>query len=548
MPDILGPLYEAVLTHCLRTRGEDAAVSAPRPMSTCRTTCPHTLECARLGHDPSIDVDPDVLGKTAKRRPLIGFVTHWRTTGFEKKFWRTAEEILEHQTHLPGGVGISFVAEPISQSDRLRLALGALAGVDVDMTGVWSAKLQKAVNALETAVSKRRIPSEASAALAYVEEHASTMPPLTRYIEEVSGILATSSLAPSCRIPKEQLFRMCIESRRRSAGWKVRPIKCSSRTPAQLLALVLYALEADGDALTESAFAAGQIPLTRGGAFGALRALAATPYRIAGRDRHRFIAVVETIRGPILRFEERAFPAAERTPNGIALARSYLEYLKNDGTWSGYLERLTHGMLGPKRQPGVLHVSRADARAALVMAVERAKDGWVLDLLISAAELSQVKLAAAADDDFKKHTGSSLKSISSFGDEAKKVVSYCTHNRSGDLRSAPGLSRERTLRVLSDALWRPLDAAIQWPLSMDAALEALRIRDMRTFLSGAPHPILGALSVTLARRKIGCDTDRQVPTVVTSWYGGNTGLYGVSIRGPRRSPLALRQGVNRTGW
>lgn len=60
----------------------------------------------------SISVDPDVLGNTANRSDLVGFVTHSRTTGFEKKFRRMVEEILEHHTHRTGGVGISFVAEP----------------------------------------------------------------------------------------------------------------------------------------------------------------------------------------------------------------------------------------------------------------------------------------------------------------------------------------------------------------------------------------------------------------------------------------------------
>src|SRR5579872_4189787 len=93
MPDILGPLYEAVLAYCLRTHGVAATVSPPRPSPTCRETCPNAMECAALGHAPSIDVDPDVIGSTADNKFVVGFVTHWRTTGFEKKFWRTVEEI-----------------------------------------------------------------------------------------------------------------------------------------------------------------------------------------------------------------------------------------------------------------------------------------------------------------------------------------------------------------------------------------------------------------------------------------------------------------------
>lgn len=523
MPDVLGPLYEAVLTHCLLTRGEDVEVSAPRPQPTCRKTCPHTSDCSLLPWNPSLDVDPDVLGRTTANKPLVGFVTHWRTTGFEKKFWRTVEEILEHQTHRPGGVGVSFVAEPISQSDRLRLALRSLAGVDVDMTTVWDRKLQKSVEELEVAVDEGSIPSEASAALAFVETNVTSMIPLARYVQAVSGVLAASQLQPSCRIAAEHLHRMCFESRKRSPSWKVRPIACSARTPAQLLALVLYALDADGLQLTDSDFARAQLSLPRNVECRALRALAATPFRIAGRERHGFIAVVDTIRGPVLRLEERAFPEGGRTPGALVLARTYLEYLKNSGTWAGYLERLTRGMLGPQRCPSTLTLSREDARESVVDAVERARQGWRLDLLISAAELSQVRLAAAADADFERLTGATLKAISAFGDEAKKVVSYCTRNCSGDLRSAPGLSLAKTLSALSASLWKPLDAAIDWPLNMESALSALCVRDMRTFLSGAPHPVLGALSVTLRSRGLRYEPDRQVPTIVNAWYGGNTG-------------------------
>src|SRR5579872_4123385 len=190
MPDILGPLYEAVLAYCLRTHGVAATVSPPRPSPTCRETCPNAMECAALGHAPSIDVDPDVIGSTADNKFVVGFVTHWRTTGFEKKFWRTVEEIFEYQTHRPGCVGVSFVAEPVSQSDRLRRALGALAGVDLDLPSVWNDELQKAVDEFEALVKNGEIPTEPVAALNYLDEHCSARSAVGRYLQAVNRLIA----------------------------------------------------------------------------------------------------------------------------------------------------------------------------------------------------------------------------------------------------------------------------------------------------------------------------------------------------------------------
>jgi hypothetical protein len=521
MPDLLGDLYEGLLAHSFERRGWNIELQPSRPSATCRQSCPFRIECQKT-IDPTIDVDPDIRVTLADGTSLTAFVTHWRTTGFEKKFWRTAEEIFEYILHRPTDFGLNYVAEPISQSDNLRQGLGRLCGNSIDMQSNWTTQLQASIEHLEVNIVPRFRPSSPEGIKEYCDGNRESDGEIEEYLGSLEASLTSILPLKQGEIDNNRLFDLCITSRRRFKGWNARDISTDIRTPAQLLALILHAAMLDNVSFYQEDFTFGSSSRKlKGKKLIHLRNLAKVPYRIRRGEGLPFISVQSSLVGDKLLLDQLAFPVTSRTAGVYQAAAAYLGYLSSDVVWSNYLTRLCEVNLLAGRL-GAL-IGPEDLPALVERAIIDRRESWVIDMLLSAADESQVSFAARLEQKFQLAYGHSFRRLAPYGDEGKKVVAACARGASDSLKPITGLSRERTLSILSGLFVDEFLEILEFPVSEEKSMVSARIKYLKTFLSGAPHPIIGGIQGILRELNIAFTVNKQERTIVNEWYGGNTG-------------------------
>jgi hypothetical protein len=546
MPDILGDLYEGILAFALEKQWRaHVELSAPRPGATCRYSCAHSKECLDLGGTPSIGVDPDLWGGTG-HVPIVAFVTHWRTTGFEKKFWRTAEEILQYLTHLPEALRINLVAEPISQSEQLRLALGYLAGLQLDAPTRWNAELQSAVEYLETHVVPGLQPSSPEKVYKYCKDKYAIDPQLTRYVDLLLNLLLYDRRESSHRVQSDRLQDLCISVRRTRRTWNIRKINAQFRTPVQLLSLVLYAARLDGIAVTDRHLALGVLRVSRHMPLGHLQNLSEVPFRTNRKQQQFFIEVGKTLVCGYLKFLTNAFPVGASASDLLSPAQKYLVYLSKHPVWATYLDRLC--AVSRERFGEFAEINPRVVRSVVKEVLFESKEPWRLDVLLAAVRCSRVSFASALDAGVRSRYGVLLRTLAPFGDEAKNVIAYCVRGASDQLKSLPNRSKVETLVAIEEMMVNEFTRRLQVAVPVEEALRASKVKDLRTYLSGAPHPANEIVAALLDDLEVTYDRNTTERTIVNEWFGGNTGTteYQFAIE-PTIRPLFIKISTGQDG-
>lgn len=522
MPDTLGDIYEGILAHCLLSIGGWSVETSPqRPTAICRNECPHASLCLTTGMEPAVEVDPDMMAEHGDGTIAVGLITHWRTTSFNKKFWRTVEEILEYGTHIPSTRRINFIAEKMGEADNLRDSLSRLAGNSVSLHKNWSPLLGEAVEHLETVIVKELSPMSPEAVREFCDENYGKDELLTCYLDAVRDSLQKSLPLKPGEVSTETLQSDCMSARESASSWRIRDISALQRTAVQLLALIVFAAERDGHEISVDEFSRGMFRVVKGARSASLARLSNTPYRVQKGTRSSFVAVNTSITGKTVIFEPSVFSSELRSPETLDLARRYLAFLRRHPIWSGYLDRFCESGVSERMRRS--EITRENLREIVDDAIIKKKKAWMLDTVLASLSISRVKLGSDLNKPIQETYGVPIRKISPFGDEPKNVIAYCARGESDKLNAIPGKTLDQTHKILADHIDTYLAARISKPIEFSAAIAAHKVRDMRTFLSGAPHPALGAISEMLDRLLVDYETNFSVPTIFTSWYGGNSG-------------------------
>lgn len=238
MPDDYGPIYEGVIAAGASRIGIEL-LPTKRQTPNCRDVCAYAGDCIATNSDVKLDVDPDLVLRCGKNL-AVAYVTHWRTAdSFQKKFWRSMEELFQYRIYRPDIKHISWVFEPLQIKGGLLNLMKQVFDYSVDYNSSPSDSLTKFMKELPALAQSMGEISQESAKQYFLSPGSSAAARDAR--DDVSTRLrdAFSDIKPSRNDLWSIMIGNCFSARQK--GWKSQNIQAKIRTPVQIGAVVLAA-------------------------------------------------------------------------------------------------------------------------------------------------------------------------------------------------------------------------------------------------------------------------------------------------------------------
>ena len=235
MPDDFGPIYEGLIAAAAERIGIPL-LPAGRQSPQCRDVCAFASACAVTSAPVELDVDPDLILEGPKSG-IVVYVTHWRTAdSFQKKFWRTMEELFQYRLYRPDFLHINWVFEPLQIKGGLLSLMKQAFDWSEDYNSGGTLRLDEFMEELPE-LAKQLAPASPEKAKDYF---------LSRQCTTASRIVVKdvqkrlSKVLRATPIRKTALWDTmvanCLKARQRS--WSPLDINCKIRTPVQIGAIL----------------------------------------------------------------------------------------------------------------------------------------------------------------------------------------------------------------------------------------------------------------------------------------------------------------------
>jgi hypothetical protein len=529
MPDDYGPVYEGLIAAAAERRGLEL-LPTTRQQPSCRVSCLYSKACSKTHTDVALDVDPDLIVRRGTLGVIV-YVTHWRTAdSFQKKFWRTMEELFQYRMYKPEYRHMNWVFEPLQIKAGLLSLMRQCFDWSIDYNTDASASLSdfmrdlpKIAQRLEPLSQEKakeyflagRCSASSKAALADVEQRlGETLMSEPRSVSSAWAIMASQ----------------CLSARQR--GQLPRIIRSRIRTPVQLGTIVAASASEYGVPLDfERLFTDGE---TRSKNEEFIASVTSIPVRKKG-DKFALLGT-RFIGG--FRLNKALFEAGVRLEGSSSLSDltlAYFDALRNSEVWGPYLKsivatRALQTDLSSFCRNGANPL--IDVTGIVQEALTKRQKAWMLEVALCALGFNLNDLNRDLDPVLISKHGVALKEIAPFGDSGIHVIGNLNTGNWDDLKPIPGTSIPDTFSILRSEIlaWVnriSVDGLVAG--SRDTLILSYRYKRIKTFLSRAPHPLRPALLNTLKVKGFEVLENYPVPNFLNQMAGGKTGRFEVDF-------------------
>jgi hypothetical protein len=495
------------------------------------------VPCAAQGKAVAVSVDPDLVASVGDGTVVL-YATHCRTAdSFQKKYWRTTEELFQYRLHRPDYLHVNYVFEPLQIKQHLLRAMKHLFDLSEDYEDSWSDQHQQFIDGLQRWVRLLR-PLSVDKVVKFCSDH-SLRDCEKWFLDDVRGRLARgckelrSRASPIWPVMADN----CLRSHRRD--WHLSSVGEKTRTPLQLIAVLLevarrHAIPASLETwLRNGAVDTGGIPKMVEFAKAAVR----IPVRKVGKE-YRTMAILRINK---LAFNPALLPRqdSERAHSLALLAQGYLEQLKTDPVWSAYLQSIVGGddihavVLGVA---GRDRLGRTELCRLAACARESPDRSWLLEFALCCLNRNLNDLNRGVDRLIRRRHDVELKQLAAYGDSGIHVIGDLNAGDWERIRPLGAQTQEQTVRRLWSLITAEINGyakAVRSPISIQGAVQRYVYKRMKTFLSRAPHPLRPAVRENLMRAGFAVEDNPPVPNCVNDIAGGKTGRYEVDFAARR---------------
>jgi hypothetical protein len=532
MPDDFGTVYEGILAYSAQELGHTYEVGI-RAEANCRKKCRHKVRCAQFDNPISLTVDPDIVVKVANTNVVL-YATHWRTAdSFQKKFWRTSEELFQYRVHRRDYLHLNWVFEPLQIKQGLLKAFRQLFDWSEDYEAGWTESHQAFVSNLPQWVAVLS-PVSIEKVVRYCRDPGRTLLEKKFLTDVVSRMdNAFSSLQTNQSHAWHLMADNCFLSQQRH--WITTEVNFRSRTPIQLGAIILAIGKSLGATLNlETAFESGYLrSIGDQRLLKAIQRLSKLPVRKTGAT-YRYIGSKAIGR---LSLDTDYFPKLTRqqAESFSELALGYLAMLEEDEVWFPYLQSIVN------IDDRIVVVSTVISGETLVPdsirklikeSARNADRSWLLEFVLSAVDKNLNDLNRDLDPILRTEYGIELKQLAAFGDSGIHVIGDLNSGAWQKIRAIPGTEQAETVSVLWGIIEVTIEAyasGIVGGIPMEIAFEKYVYKRMKTYLSRAPHPLGPAIKKSL--EALGGDVTEKAPigNFINDIARGKTGRYEVDF-------------------
>ena len=535
MPDIFGTIYEGILAYAVKENGLECS-QAPPPPESCRTMCKHRQACRKIGSEINLTVDPDLIVRLPRGRAAVIYSTHWRTAdSFQKKFWRTLEELFQYRVHRPDYLHVNWVFEPLQIKRGLLVSMSKVFDCSEDYSDSWSAKHQSFIAGLQSWADDIK-PVSIDAVVTYCRSSKRSAAERSFLNDVVTRMKAVIDSLEEISEESPLWVRMrdnCFESQKRKQV--PHAVQERTRTPLQLGAIVQATADRMGVEIDlEALFNNGMLRCGTAVETKKLSAaLASIPVRRArGQFRHLGRENIGRIG-----FDADFIPAVpkKRARRFATLAQNYLRVMDAHPTWSAYFDSVAGGTSAVVKDLGRAGVKGAvsvnDYTQMMVSAASDPASSWLLEVALCGVERNLNDLNRDLDGYFESEFDTPLKRLAPFGDSGIHVIGALNKGDWEQLREIPGQSHAKTVSLLWDQIrLRVAEYANDGFLdSVAAVAEAYVYKRMKTLLSRAPHPLAAAIRAELITLGYAIRDNPPIPNFINDIARGKTGRYEVNF-------------------